>query len=501
MEGSRRYRRAPPNRTVLPLSCLNLGSASHPEYHGDGLLPATVDKSVQVSTPTLFAKPGFWGLRSLSSVEILLAKDLPETDAQKLQDISQQGCFLRTFTPGKCLLFGFRSLFYEGGGSTSSSSAATPEELQTITQFARGYEDELWEEARERGEVDTDTSGKGSKRHRDEELEKEIKGLEAPTKLPKPGTSMIKEGKESSKTPKPGTLPDLGKIDQEGRERKATKADDAEVPEYLWHEHVFEDCGRNWTEAQKEKLPRAAKVLQKEMLKRWKYKVLSSFLSWLKVKHKSLTALDKRYAHCLEKVDGRWRFVKPEEGDTLEEKRTKGLAGYKEWWKARATACTRDLAAGMEAIERASRALWWSWDDGSRPFHWRWPKDYQERIRDGLKVHFQHEPPQYQVPQIDTTDPHIQVKVKKKLTKVRECCYIAPGFVISLTAFFHVPKGEDDIRMVYDGSVSGLNDAMWMPRFVLPTLNTHLRSVEAGTFLADIDVGEMFLNFMLHDSV
>jgi hypothetical protein len=54
---------------------------------------------------------------------------------------------------------------------------------------------------------------------------------------------------------------------------------------------------------------------------------------------------------------------------------------------------------------------------------------------------------------------------------------------------------------VYDGPVSGLNDAMWMPRFALPTLNMHLWSVEAGTFLADIDVGEIFLNFVLHNSV
>jgi hypothetical protein len=34
--------------------------------------------------------------------------------------------------------------------------------------------------------------------------------------------------------------------------------------------------------------------------------------------------------------------------------------------------------------------------------------------------------------------------------------------------------------------VSGHNDAMWMPRFVLPSLDMHLRSVEAGTFLVDI---------------
>jgi hypothetical protein len=64
-----------------------------------------------------------------------------------------------------------------------------------------------------------------------------------------------------------------------------------------------------------------------------------------------------------------------------------------------------------------------------------------------------------------------------------------------------VLKGEDDIRMVYDGSVSGLNDSMWIPGFALPTINTHLRAVEAETYMADVDVGEMFLNFILHKSL
>ena len=31
----------------------------------------------------------------------------------------------------------------------------------------------------------------------------------------------------------------------------------------------------------------------------------------------------------------------------------------------------------------------------------------------------------------------------------------------------------------------------------MPTIDSHLRAVEAGTFMADCDVGEMFLNFML----
>jgi hypothetical protein len=55
--------------------------------------------------------------------------------------------------------------------------------------------------------------------------------------------------------------------------------------------------------------------------------------------------------------------------------------------------------------------------------------------------------------------------------------------------------------MVYVRSVGSLNDAMWMPSFVLPTLNRNLCSVVAETFFVDIDAGEMFLNFVLHNYV
>ena len=70
--------------------------------------------------------------------------------------------------------------------------------------------------------------------------------------------------------------------------------------------------------------------------------------------------------------------------------------------------------------------------------------------------------------------------------------------VVSLTAFFEVEKGEDDIRLVYDGSISGLNLSIWVPHFFLPTIRTHLRAVDESTYMADVDIGEMFLNFVLH---
>jgi hypothetical protein len=65
-----------------------------------------------------------------------------------------------------------------------------------------------------------------------------------------------------------------------------------------------------------------------------------------------------------------------------------------------------------------------------------------------------------------------------KLQKVRRLGYLVPGPVRSLTSFFSVPKGMDDIRMVYDGMKSGLNEAMWAPWFSLPMVEAHLRFVD-----------------------
>ena len=55
--------------------------------------------------------------------------------------------------------------------------------------------------------------------------------------------------------------------------------------------------------------------------------------------------------------------------------------------------------------------------------------------------------------------------------------------------------------MVYDGTKLGLNDAMWVPRFLLLIVNRVLRAVESSMVMGDIDMNEMFLIFILHESV
>jgi hypothetical protein len=93
--------------------------------------------------------------------------------------------------------------------------------------------------------------------------------------------------------------------------------------------------------------------------------------------------------------------------------------------------------------------------------------------------------------------------MKRKIATVRDSRRYVQGSpdIHSLISFFAVPKGEDDVRMVYDGTKSGLNDCIWVPRFPLPTVGTHLRAVESETHMGDMDVGETFLNFVLHESM
>jgi hypothetical protein len=45
------------------------------------------------------------------------------------------------------------------------------------------------------------------------------------------------------------------------------------------------------------------------------------------------------------------------------------------------------------------------------------------------------------------------------------------------------------------------NEALWAPIFALPMIKTVLGAIGSDTWGADLDLGEMFLNFTLHNSL
>jgi hypothetical protein len=105
------------------------------------------------------------------------------------------------------------------------------------------------------------------------------------------------------------------------------------------------------------------------------------------------------------------------------------------------------------------------------------------------------------VPQHHENDETIRAKIKVKLEAPLNRRYITAGQVESLTSFFSVLKGEDDLRMVYDASKSGLNASLWAPSFQLPTCETLTNLLSPDSWMGDLDLGEHFHNFPLHEDL
>ena len=254
---------------------------------------------------------------------------------------------------------------------------------------------------------------------------------------------------------------------------KATKADDAAVPVFLWNDRIQEGLEKLWeaetgsglegtrpldftSKVDQLRFKWALNKLRQGCLTYWKRKVKTDFEKWYQLKGKS-------HPHA------------------------------KQVW-----------IDGQAAVAKASQASWWNWDKGSSIFFWRWPADYQETVRVGLAPMFDTEAPHNRDQQPAYECEEVRAKVKKKLDNVLMKGYIELTdikLVEAMMFMFHVPKGETDIRMVYDGTKSGLNDSLFSYWFALPTVNSMVRWVVAGSWLADNDYGEQFLNFPLHPDI
>ena len=158
----------------------------------------------------------------------------------------------------------------------------------------------------------------------------------------------------------------------------------------------------------------------------------------------------------------------------------------------------RDLESGLDGIRRAEQSSFWNWGGGLTPFFWRWQPEIHGDMRDGTKLYVDKSKlPAFKKAQQLPKDKTVVERITDKIQKVRLCGYIAAGLVLSLTSFFQVPKGEDDICIVYNLTACGLNDALWAPSFWMPTIMNVLDCATSDAWFGDVDAGEMFLNYIL----
>ena len=252
----------------------------------------------------------------------------------------------------------------------------------------------------------------------------------------------------------------LRKVKQAKEFAKATKADDAEIPVYLWNMRVEGvDC-----EARRDKALVG--------LRKWGL-------------HMFLRALRRDAGAYLSDTYGEEWWLKPrKEGN-------------------KPTPLSRDQHAIANMIWHATHSNWFEFKAGSRVVHLRFPLRYREIARDGVPVFFERPGPTNKDPQPPLRDPKVRSGVRRKLEKVLHRRYmLKSGLDIkSLIKYFAVPKGEDDIRIVYDATANKLNECVWVPSFWLPTLDTLLRALDHNSWMADRDIADMFLNFQLHAKV
>ncbi len=164
-------------------------------------------------------------------------------------------------------------------------------------------------------------------------------------------------------------------------------------------------------------------------------------------------------------------------------------------------AATRDRDVRMSCISHATKADWWEWWGGSTLLFWRWPPEVRAMAQDGHAIWVKGSLPAYHRPQCPKLDPVLQAQVLKKLENVWDKGYITKMTAQSLTSFFVVPKGPEDIRIVYDTTKSGLNSALWVPSFSLPTVENLTNLLGPSLWMGDLDMGEMFLKFPLDTTI
>ncbi|KAL7566075.1 hypothetical protein ACA910_009861 [Epithemia clementina (nom. ined.)] len=234
----------------------------------------------------------------------------------------------------------------------------------------------------------------------------------------------------------------------------AVKHDNAAVPEHLWNDRVaflsdIDDLETRHTSA--------FALLQTAMLRRWQSKVYQSWFAWW-----------NRYQEVLCRNFGK------EMAQLIHDR-------------------------GEQACYYARHADFWTWTKGSAPFFWRWPEEFIKDLANGFPPLWTATPSQRIERQSSVGERQVVAMVKTKLQDVRMKGYVRTcPHTLATMNYFAVPKGENDVRMVYDGTKSGLNACLYAPWFYLPDSDGLTRTLNKNFWCIVNNYGEMFLNFWIH---
>lgn len=273
---------------------------------------------------------------------------------------------------------------------------------------------------------------------------------------------------------------------------RAVKADSAAIDFFPWNQRI-QLVFPHVTAHLIRKFERAA-------LNRWRRNLYRSFIRYLEHQYGTHWAQRLRRSRELDrsaKRDGA-EWVSP-----LPKRRKTGATRTikKGGWPLAGAEMDQDLFTdvkkGMRVLSQAYASTWWEWTQGSSLVFWRWNGEDQRRsARDGMTIFSTRDQEQSPTPK-PRFSPSDATLVAAKMDIMMNRSYLETGFVKAKLHYFGVAKGDSDIRVVFDGTSSGLNSTLWAPNFFLPTSRDAAMLLTYNTWMADVDFGEMFHNFFM----
>jgi hypothetical protein len=268
---------------------------------------------------------------------------------------------------------------------------------------------------------------------------------------------------------------------------KAVKADDAPVDTRPWRKRVAMvlPC-----------LPHVLDVMERLCMRKWRALVITSFFTYLRSTY----------------GDDWFTLLRPKSLDVTVvgiKKRSFGTAfvpssvkGGDHHSPTLLLELAMDVEKGLRVLGQIIRSTWWEWTHGSSLLFWRWNGAEQVRAaRDGMSIHVLGSLSRVRRGRATRFTPAVKILVASKVQTMVDRTYLEPGRVSSLLNYFAVPKGDSDIRVVYDGTLSGLNKCLWCPNFFLPSARHAGELLNYSTWMADMDFGEFFHNFHMDERI
>ena len=273
----------------------------------------------------------------------------------------------------------------------------------------------------------------------------------------------------------------------ENIEEKAAKADDASVPLHLWNKRI--SCFWDVSDIQLD-------VIRSFLLRCHFRRMFRNFLLYLRdtfkdkfvafIRHRS----ESYYLRFKERLGGFGGFLPLKAPSTS--------TPYVECMAMR-----KQIMSAQQVFDNYFNSTYFEWNKGSSLIFWNWSNELQYVAQAGFTPFISGPMPNHRK-RASTFKSPMHEKILSKVVKALKRSYLVPVHSQSLNSlidYFAVDKAGSDIRVVFNGTSCGLNDAVWAPNFWLPTADSMSRSIGFNYKFVDLDLGEMFLNFPLHQSL